>query len=452
VHSHITKKFFLQEYDNKKFFIAFLVVYVALLIDVSIGNTADIIVEYATSIWGITLFGIIAVVYAIGQFVVLEMVKIKSKASPLQSNKINNTVSIIEYILIAIMAFVTLQIIFSSFYYTKLLIFAVALSYGLGAFLMGFLAYKLLSWFKSNKNLAVLLYSLAAAMITINAADSLIYFDVVLLGKPDTVTAQSEVIFQVGFTPGTAMSVVANIQTISMVASFLLTWGGTIMLLRYNIKRIGRAKFWPLVTLPIVYFMSYYIILYEVTNPTSPVTEALSSNFLIPILLATYAIAICGILFGIGFFSVAKSVTQYHHPVKDFLLITGYGFALFFTVAQATVLQAGYPPFGLANVSFVGLASFLILSGLYQAAIAMSHDMNLRRSVKKSSADESKLLDAIGFAQMQEEIKKKVMKITKENAEKMVEESKVEPSIADNELEKYLDEVLEEVRKKKITK
>jgi hypothetical protein len=94
----------------------------------------------------------------------------------------------------------------------------------------------------------------------------------------------------------------------------------------------------------------------------------------------------------------------------------------------------------------------LILSGLYQAAIAMSHDMNLRRSVKKSSIDESKLLDAIGLAQMQEEIKKKVMRITKENAEKMVQESKVEPSLADDELEKYLDDALEEVRRKKITK
>jgi hypothetical protein len=448
----ITKKLFFQAYDNKKFFVVFLVVYIALLIDVSIGNTADIIVEYTTSIWGITLFVIIAVIYAIGQFIILEMVKVKSKASPLQSNNINKTVSIVQYILIAIMAFVTLQIIFSSFYYTKLLISAVALSYGLAAFLMGFLAFKLFSWFIANRNLAVLLYALAAAMIIVNAVDSLVYFDVVLLAKPETVTAQSEVIFEVGFEPGTAMSVVSIVQTISYVAYFLLTWGGTIMLLRYNIKRIGRAKFWPLVTLPIVYFMSYYIITFQVTNPTSPVTEALSSNFLIPILLGTYAIAICGILFGIGFFSVARSVTQYHHLIKDFLLIAGYGFALFFTAAQATVLQAGYPPFGLANVSSVGLASFLILSGLYQAAIAMSHDMNLRRSVRKSSIDESKLLDAIGLAQMQEEIKKKVMKITKENAEKMLQESKVEPSLADYELEKYLDDALEEVRKKKITK
>jgi hypothetical protein len=78
--------------------------------------------------------------------------------------------------------------------------------------------------------------------------------------------------------------------------------------------------------------------------------------------------------------------------------------------------------------------------------------MNLRHSVKKSSADESKLLDAIGFAQMQEEIKKKVMRITKENAEKLVETSKVEPSLTGTELEKYLEDVLDEVRRKKITK
>jgi hypothetical protein len=70
-------------------------------------------------------------------------------------------------------------------------------------------------------------------------------------------------------------------------------------------------------------------------------------------------------------------------------------------MSRATVLQAGYPPFGLANVSFVGLSSLLILSGLYYSAISVAHDARLRQSIKKSAIEESKLLASIGAAQME---------------------------------------------------
>ncbi|MGB7956714.1 MAG: hypothetical protein WCF23_22305 [Candidatus Nitrosopolaris sp.] len=82
------------------------------------------------------------------------------------------------------------------------------------------------------------------------------------------------------------------------------------------------------------------------------------------------------------------------------MMITAYGFVLFLTAVVATVEQAGYPPFGLANVSFVGLSSFLILIGLYHSAISVANDVTLRKSIKNSALRESKLLDSIGTAQM----------------------------------------------------
>jgi len=70
------------------------------------------------------------------------------------------------------------------------------------------------------------------------------------------------------------------------------------------------------------------------------------------------------------------------------------------------VLQAGYPPFGLANVSYVGISSFLILSGLYNSAISVANDVRVRQSIKNSAINESKLLGSIGTAEMQQEISK----------------------------------------------
>jgi hypothetical protein len=281
-------------------------------------------------------------------------------------------------------------------------------------------------------------------MITINAIDSLIFFNVVLSEKSTIINSELEVIFQVGFEPGTFMSLVAMIQTTSMVGYFVLTWAGTILLLIHHMKRVGKIKFWILVTLPLIYFMSYYINLYEVTNPDSPVTQALSSNFIIPILLFTYSIALCGILFGIAFYSIARSIKE-NKEIRIFMLITAYGFVLFFNAADATVLQAGYPPFGLANVSFVGLSAFLIFVGLYSSAISVSKDVQLRSFIKKSVKDEAKFLASIGTAQMQEELEKRIMTITRDKSEEISQFDEISPSLSEDEMKRYLEEVIREV-------
>ncbi|HEY7080237.1 MAG TPA: hypothetical protein VH500_11080 [Nitrososphaeraceae archaeon] len=448
------KSFHKSGYDGKKLFASFLIVMVALVIDISISNVADIISKQAVTFWGIALFTIIAAVFVVGQYYILEIVKAKnreSKIKPLHIKTLNNTVTIIQHVLAAIMIVIVLQIVFSSHYYTYFLIAAVPISYGLAVCLMGYLAYLFFSWFKHNKSIVVLLYGLAAAAITVNAIDSIIFYDVVLLGKPAVVTASSEVIFQVGFTPGTPMFVVSTVQTYSLIGYFVLTWGGTILLLHHHIQRVGRIKFWTLVTLPLVYFMSYYITLYQTIYPTSPVTAAVSSNLALPILLYTYAIIVCGILFGLGFRSVSKSVSR-GSDVRDYMIITAYGFILFFNAGDATVLQAGYPPFGLANVSFVGLSSFLIFVGLYNSAISVAQDAKLRASIKesvrKSMVKQSNLLESIGTAQMEEQIEKSVMSLTKEKEKLISQQGQIEPSLTDTEIRQYLREVIEEVKGK----
>lgn len=294
------------------------------------------------------------------------------------------------------MVFVVLQIVVTAHFYTNLLSMSTALSYGLAIILMSILAYRFLSWFTLNKSLVVLLYGLAAAAFIINGVDIIVYYDAILLGKSLMTSPQSQVIFQTGFTPGTVMSVVNIVQTYSLNVYFLLMWGGTILHLRHNIKRVGRVKFWILVSFPVVFFLSYEVSYYQTFYPSSPVTTAISSNLMLLIWLDTYAITVSGVLFGIGFRSVSRSVNKPSH-VRDYMIFTAYGFILFLTAANATVLQAAYPTFGLANVSLVGLASFLILTGLYNPAISIAHDVEIRKSIRLPTLQQSsKILDSMG--------------------------------------------------------
>ena len=183
--------------------------------------------------------------------------------------------------------------------------------------------------------------------------------------------------------------------------------------------------------------------------PSSPVTTAISSNLMVPIWLDTYAISIAGVLFGIGFWSISRTVSHHVH-VRDYMVITGYGFILFLTAANATVLQAAHPPYGLANVSFVGLASFLIFTGLYNSAVSVAQDVKLRKSIKTSALQQpSKLLDSMGTAQVTKEIEHKVISMTEKTASSLMDQSGVEPSLTDGEIRSYLDKVLEELVKVK---
>ena len=62
---------------------------------------------------------------------------------------------------------------------------------------------------------------------------------------------------------------------------------------------------------------------------------------------------------------------------------------LLFTSNQPLgLIFAPYPPFGLATICYMTLASYLILLGIYSSAISVANDTTLRRSIKKSLIQE----------------------------------------------------------------
>jgi hypothetical protein len=423
--------------DNRKLLYIIVFAMIALITDVSFSQVSDLIVPQSVSLWGITLFSIISVIYV---YVVITILKMVNKRITdrgirvLQNKSLFNVVKIICYLLIITMLGILIEILLTSSYYKPLLAISVALSYGLTTFLMGLLAYRLSSWVRTHRSVVVLIYAIASVFITINAIDSLIFFDVVILDvrqwmftsseladqppELSNVTPQSPVIFQTGFSETTPMYIVAQIQTYSMTAYFIVTWAGTIMLLRHYIKKIGKIRFWLVTTLPIIFFLNYYITLYKNANPATPFIVG------IQFLLLAWAIIICGILFGFGFRSVAKAITGSSN-VRNYMLIAAYGYVLFFNAAQATVLQAGYPPFGLANVSIVGLSSYLIFIGVYHSAVSVSQDSQLIRNIKKMTMKELELIRDLGLAQSQQTVEKNVMKANKEVLSKLVEEKQI---------------------------
>jgi hypothetical protein len=433
---------------SKAMYVVMLPLMTVLAVDLLIGNVADIYTVQVKSDAGFALFLTISLVSIAGQFYFLGIVKRKMNQIDSEPLRLSKVVFIIQLVLISIIILIIFQIIYGSFYFTSLLSISTAISYVLTITLMAILALRFLTWFKTSKNLALLFYGCAAGVIVLNSAFTIILFDSILMKKPPVITLSSEIIFDLGYEPGTFMSYVITIQAYTFTAFIVLTWGGTIMIIHHNIQRVGKVKFWVLVLLPLIYFLSYFITLYQQIYPDSTVTQAISENFAIPILLGTASVTACGILFGLSFLLIARSISLTSH-IREYMLITGFGFMLFFNTGSATVLQAAYPPFGLPNVSFVGLAAYLIFFGLYHSALSIAHDVKLRQLVRDSLRKDSGFLKSIGDAQMLGELEGKILEITKKNSDTLEEKSGEESSMSDEEIKGYVHYVLEEIRTRK---
>jgi hypothetical protein len=53
----------------------------------------------------------------------------------------------------------------------------------------------------------------------------------------------------------------------------------------------------------------------------------------------------------------------------------------------------------------------------------------------------------VGTAQMEQEIQKRVITLTKQNQESLVEESGIQPSLTEEDMKSYLQEVIKEIQK-----
>lgn len=428
--------------------VIFLVVVSFVLIDVTVSSLVDVYRNFSSSGAGMSLFLSITGVLTVGTYIILKMTvdKIRGQHSNgTYENKIQKGVWAIYYLMVAIMAFVILQIFFFSGYYTYLLSIAPSISYGLATGLMGFLAYRFFSWFMRNRSLIVLLYGLASISASIYVGlVAVIFYEQIFVHQPAVTTLKSAGSFpEIG--SGSEQILIVTLPQILTASTFLSFWGGTVAILYANIRRIGKARFWILVTTPIIFFVGTLISLFPEIQEAVPENDP--NSIIIPIYITNFSQVIAIGLFAIAFVSMARAIR--HHQISDYMYITCFGLTLFSIGIIATVSGAGYPPFGLPTVSLVGPFSFLLLSGLNHSAISTAEDSNLRRNIKVSAQQQLKLLDSIGTAEMVERLEKKVLEVTKSSAENLLEESGIQPSLSLNEAKQYLYEVLDEVKDRK---
>jgi hypothetical protein len=318
---------------------------------------------------------IVAVSYGSALFLLLRFVspmhkQIKTHTSGF--NWIYRTLLITQYTLGGIIVLMTLQLVLTSHYYVGLLIATISISFTLAAIIMGLLSYRFLSWYKSSyTNAIVLLYGSTFALTAIGiGVIAAVNSSVILLENPPQIgVVQSVLKVHTSSSSDAAQSPKAlmlyQITYTPLRLAFVLYWIATALLLREYSGKLGRLKFWTIISLPLAFFLGASIFV-------SPDYE---HYLLYDALLVLSALTAGGILFGITFLVMAKSMRRmtttsstntatHRNAIAYYLTISAFGTVLITISITSPVIYAPFPPFAATAWSFLGLSSSRIILAL----------------------------------------------------------------------------------------
>jgi uncharacterized membrane protein len=238
-----------------------------------------------------------------------------------------------------------------------------------------------------------------------------------------------------------------NIFKVSSFMSFFSIWITTAILMNYYREKLVNAMvYWIILALPLVYFLITYF--YQFFLAKMLISYLVIDPITVSIILSAFlslSKPIGGLIFGVAFWNISK-IISYERNIRTYMIISGWGIFLIFAANQAPAqMLVPYPPFGLATITILIIAAYLMQLGIYNSAILVSANNELRKTIHKHTL-ESKLLGAIGHAEMEKEIQKTVKQVTKDKD--ALEKELEEPVELDElELEKYIEFVVKEVRK-----
>ena len=129
-----TVSIFSRSNPDERLFALMLVAIVVITIDSQIGYVADFIPEQLSSNVGVFMFVVIAAIFVITQYLILDYVKKSNKETKERVHhisKLHTGVSVAQYLLASVVAIVILQILLTQQYNTITLYIVYAISFGL---------------------------------------------------------------------------------------------------------------------------------------------------------------------------------------------------------------------------------------------------------------------------------------------------------------------------------
>ena len=350
----------------------FAIVLVSLIVVVTTVDSQFIRVFYATQLGNpgvlhLSLFIVLVVVASIISVYLLRFTKRNDsearRARPLLF-KTAFISTLCAQIAISFILFVMISemLVFQN-YNTTFLLSVIYISHLLPIFILGMLSVIFLQWLKLGRSLSVLVYAIVFIVTLF-----LILITIPVL--TEQFSLQSDIIqprpylilIQDYFVPSgsTMYSAIYGFSTYVLPILVLASWALTVSLLKAFMSRIGKCKFWLVVSIP----LAYQIFVIIASNPnliTNPDVVQIVYSTQVQLLINVNG-QVSGLFFSAAFLIVGRKMRQ--ENMKNFFIISAIGIiSLFNPIQSGSPFYAAYPPFGLATLVFLGLSSYMLLVG-----------------------------------------------------------------------------------------
>ncbi|MGC1134785.1 MAG: hypothetical protein WA941_18300 [Nitrososphaeraceae archaeon] len=427
-----------------------LIVVISLVIGLFIDSSSVKIQRFITtgfSEYNLSIFSVLFIVLALGQLIVFLILRRKEDQYIPPVKSLYAAFIAVILIQIALQTLILLSIldmVFYAQYHLMYIVISVVTSYVFSSTMIFYLCYRFIKWTITNFNYYTLAYGIASFAIGMNIILTLMYVLDITTSQPDIVR------FHLGHISGVGRYILLqDAYFVSSIIAYVGTWGATAVLMYHYKSRVGKIKYYFTTLLPLVFFMSQFnpylsqlLVDYRSANPTF-----FGISYVI---FFSASIPLGAVIFGFGLRLQASSLSGGKQSVKNYLALASYGILLLFSSNQAVVLvNFSYPPFGLMTVSMLGLSSFLLTLGIYSSAISVANDREILKAVRNSVSKESSLLDKMGTATMRDDLERRILDITNSLSHHLTEQSGLDPSLSESDVQKYLKEAIEETRKRK---
>ena len=343
------------------------------------------------------------------------------------------------------------MIIYSN--YSNLVIFIIVYTSFLSSIgFLSILTVKLFRWFLLNPNSSILMYGIAISIFILNTIIGLVYVTQVLSTHTDIIKPMScRVLFGSLFHINPGLSIyLSNLYDITSIISFIAVWFVTTFILKQYSHNIGKIKYWILVSVPLIVFMTKYeIILYYLLKDPAilEIFYSIRLNSILDQIISTFLnsnLQIGGIFFAISFLVIVKKIPKGHRIVNSLIIsLIGMMF-LFGSKDISELILPSYPPVGIVAISFLGLASYLLLVGIYSSATIAARDITLRKYLNKKVENDTTLLNNIAFSENENEIQKNVKSLMTYSSQ--WQQNNIQHELNQQEIKEIVNDVISEVK------
>jgi hypothetical protein len=246
---------------------------------------------------------------------------------------------------------------------------------------------------------------------------------------------------------------VALVYDIFFIMSFLLGWLLTVYMLKQYSRRIGKYKFWILVSIPLF----FYLIRYEGIILTYFNLDSIISVPVLGIIYPSIEDAIytafinsniqtTGIFFGFSF--VPMLLKLKNSLLQNYMIITIIGMMILFASRDFhSIFLNSIPPNGTITISFMSIGAFMLFTGITSFLKLAVRDKEFYRDLIIRIESDISLIKNIVLTEKETETSNKIKPLI-EYSKKWQKEHEYRP-MKNEEIIQIIQDVISEVRDRK---